>query len=200
MTWTLATLDYPAGAVLVLAGIPGAGKSTLLRRLFPDAPPPLVLDPEPIAGRYRRVLGPRVPYRLYRPLVYAEHYARLRRALARPGDLVVHETGTRPWMRRWIARRARRAGRPAYLLLLHARLDEAWEGQRSRGRQVRPASMRRHWRGWTRLAAEPGLPREEGYRSFVALDRAEAGRVRAIRFVPREDDTACNEGYANWPG
>ncbi|HZB49338.1 MAG TPA: hypothetical protein VE547_09615, partial [Mycobacteriales bacterium] len=54
-------LRYPAGAVVVVAGLPGAGKSTLLRRVGPGSGA-RVHDPE-------RLRWPtRVPYPLVRPL------------------------------------------------------------------------------------------------------------------------------------
>ena len=178
-------LVYPARAVLVVAGIPGAGKSTLIRRLFPSTPP-LVLDPELIQQRYRSWLGDMVPYRVYRPLVHFEHYIRLAHAMKRPEGLVVHEVGTRWWVRRWIARRARAAKRPAHLLLLEVDLDTARTGQHRRGRQISPSAVKRHWRGWQRLrrqlAAEECWPGCEGYASAVILSRADARNLASIDF------------------
>ena len=75
-----AVLRLPPAALLVVAGVPGAGKTTLLSRV--DAPGSLVLDPEPIRARFQRLLGP-LPYRLWRPLVHAEHGLRV--LLALPG-------------------------------------------------------------------------------------------------------------------
>ena len=75
-----AVLRLPQAALLVVAGVPGAGKTTLLSRI--DAPGSLVLDPEPIRPGSSR-LGPG-PYRLWRPLVHAEHVLRILVALPGP--------------------------------------------------------------------------------------------------------------------
>lgn len=190
----LTELTYPAGALLIVAGIPGAGKSTLLRRLFPTCPP-LVLDPEHIHARYRAWFGIKVPYRLYRPFVHLEHYLRLACTMRVQDSVVAHETGTRRWMRRWIVRRASNHGRPVHLILLDVDLEVARQGQRQRGRQVPARSVRRHWRAWQRLRSEldtrwrphraGGLGGlwDEGYRSVVVLDRATAEQLQAVRFV-----------------
>jgi hypothetical protein len=178
-------LAYPAGALLVVAGIPGAGKSTLLRRVFAGSGGPAVFDPEQVAARWRRVP---VPYGWYRPFVHAEHYVRAALALWRhPGAIVLHETGTRGKVRRVIATLAALAGRPAYLLWIDVDLDEARHGQRRRGRMLRPESMLRHWRRWTRLrdrlTAGRGDLHREGYQGVVMLSRADAALIDAITFT-----------------
>src|SRR4029453_3229152 len=89
-----AVLRLPAAALLVVAGVPGAGKTTWLSRV--EAPGSLVLDPEPIRARLERRLGP-LPYRLWRPLVHAEHVARVLLALPGRSGLIVHDTRTRGW-------------------------------------------------------------------------------------------------------
>jgi hypothetical protein len=53
----------------------------------------LVLDPEPLRDRFARVLAP-VPYRLWRPLVHAEHFLRVLPALPARRGLIAHDTGT----------------------------------------------------------------------------------------------------------
>ena len=178
-------LAYPAGAVLVVGGVPGAGKSELVRRLV--APPVRALDSAAVRDRYRRRLGGRLPYRWYRPAVHAEHYLRLAWALRRPGTLVVHDTATRSWVRRWIAALARRHHGSAHLLFLDVPAEDALAGQRARGRVVRSGAMRRHERRWRRLRAalarRPDALAAEGYASTVVLDRRGADAIRAIRFV-----------------
>jgi hypothetical protein len=119
-------LRLPPAAVLVVAGVPGAGKTTLLSRV--DAAHSQVLDPEPIRARYARRLF-RLPYRLWRPLVHAEHYLRVVLALPGHAGLIVHETGTRAWRRRLLAAAARRFGRTAHLLLLDVSADTALRGR-----------------------------------------------------------------------
>jgi hypothetical protein len=86
-----AVLRLPPAALLVVAGVPWAGKTTLLSRV--EAPGSLVLDPEPLWDRFARVLAP-VPYRLWRPLVHAEHFLRVLPALPARRGLIAHDTGT----------------------------------------------------------------------------------------------------------
>ena len=183
-----AVLRLPPAALLVVAGVPGAGKTTLLSRV--DAPGSLVLDPEPIRDRLARLLGP-VPYRLWRPLVHAEHFLRVLLALPGGRGLIVHDTGTRGWRRRVLAGLARRFGRTSHLLLLDVSVDDALEGQRRRRRARPPSAFATHWRHWRRLrerAAAPEGDRRglggEGWASVRVLDRAAADRlVRVV--IPR---------------
>jgi hypothetical protein len=192
-----ATLRLPPAALLVVAGVPGAGKTTLLSRI--DAPGSLVLDPEPIRARYQRRLG-RVPYRLWRPLVHAEHALRVLAALPGPSGLIVHDTGTRGWRRRLLVGLARRCGRSGHLLLLDVSAEAALEGQRRRRRALRGTAFATHWRNWRRLRAElfapadpgglqvqddPGGLRAEGWASIRLLDRPAANRLGRVDIPPR---------------
>jgi predicted kinase len=200
-----AVLRLPRAALLVVGGVPGAGKTTLLSRV--DAPGSLVLDPEPIRARFRRRLG-RVPYRLWRPLVHAEHFLRVLVALPGRSGLIVHDTGTRGWRRRLLVGLARRCGRTGHLLLLDVTAAAALEGQRRRRRTLRRSSFATHWRNWHRLRAELSGPagpsahpalvvpsglggsgdpdadpsglRAEGWTSIRLLDRPAANRLQRI--------------------
>jgi AAA domain len=155
-----AVLRLPPAALLVVAGVPGAGKTTLLARVL--APGSLVLDPEPIRDRYSRRLG-RLPYRLWRPLVHAEHFLRVLLALPGRTGLIVHDTGTRGWRRRLLVTLARRCGRTGHLLLLDVTAEAALEGQRRRRRTLRRSAFATHWRNYHRLRASLPVPpaREE---------------------------------------
>jgi predicted kinase len=201
-----AVLRLPPAALLVVAGVPGAGKTTLLSRV--DAPGSLVMDPEPIRARLQHRLGP-VPYRLWRPLVHAEHFVRVLAALPGPSGLIVHDTGTRAWRRRLLVGLARRCGRSGHLVLLDVSAEAALEGQRRRHRTMRRSTFATHWRNWRRLRAElppPGqLPPSgersgaavgdpdadpsgllaEGWASVRLLDRPAADRLRRIDIPPR---------------
>jgi hypothetical protein len=182
-------LRLPPAALLVVAGVPGAGKTTLLSRV--DAPGSLVLDPEPIRARYQRRLG-RAPYRLWRPLVHAEHFLRVLAALPGACGLVVHDTGTRAWRRRLLTGLAARLGRTSHLLLLDVPAEVALAGQRDRRRALRRSAFAAHWRNWRQLraalaASGPGGPpglEAEGWRSVRLLDRPAADRLRRVD-IPR---------------
>jgi hypothetical protein len=182
-----AVLRLPAAALLVVAGVPGAGKTTLLSRV--DAPGSLVLDPEPIRARYLRRLA-RVPYRLWRPLVHAEHFARVLLALPGRAGLIVHDTGTRGWRRRLLIGLARRYGRSGHLLLLDVTAEAALEGQCRRRRTLRGAAFATHWRNWRQLRAQlaaadaSGLA-AEGWASVRLLDRPAADRLRHVAIPQR---------------
>jgi AAA domain len=174
-----AVLRLPQAALLVVGGVPGAGKTTLLSRI--DAPGSLVLDPEPIRDRFQRQLG-RVPYRLWRPLVHAEHYLQVLLALPSPSGLIVHDTGTSGWRRRLLVGLARRCGRTSHLLLLDVTAEAALEGQRRRRRTLRRSSFATHWRNWHQLRAELSTPDgpAEGWTSIRFLDRPAANRLQRV--------------------
>jgi hypothetical protein len=183
-----AVLSLPRAALLVVAGVPGAGKTTLLSRI--DAPGSLVLDPEPIRARYQRLLG-RLPYRLWRPLVHAEHGLRVVLALPGPSGLIVHDTGTRGWRRRLLVGLARRCHRSGHLLLLDVSAEAALEGQRRRRRTLRGPAFASHWRNWRRLRAglfapdDPSGLRAEGWASVRLLDRSSANHLYRVDIPPR---------------
>ena len=179
-----AALRLPPGALLVVAGVPGAGKTTLLGHV--DAGEALVLDPEPIRDAYQRWLG-RLPYRLWRPLVHAEFYARVLLALPAPAGLIVHETGTRGWVRRLLVTAAARCGRSPHLLLLDVPAAAALAGQRQRRRVHPPAAFQRHWDRWQALRARAGDGGQdtagleaEGWASVRLIDRPTADRLVRI--------------------
>jgi predicted kinase len=181
-------LRYPADSLLLVTGMPGAGKTTLIGRLFPAAPSH-VLDTEPIRARWRAHLRTRRGYAVYRPFVHLEHHLRVTRALAGRGPLVVHETGTRGWLRRALVRRAVAKGRPVHLLALDVTRPVAERGQGARGRRVRRGSMDRHERGFARLlralrCAPAEVPLGPGgLSSCLVLDRAAAERVSRALFA-----------------
>jgi hypothetical protein len=174
-------LRLPPRALLLVAGVPGAGKTTMLARA--DTSGSLMLDPEWMREAYVRRLG-RLPYRLWRPLVHARHYLNVLRALRRPDGLVVHEPGTRTWMRRLLALAAARAGRQPHLLLLDVGLHDALAGQRQRRRRMPRPAFERHWRRWERLRRQRGRLPAEGWASVLLLDRETAGRLRRIEIPP----------------
>ncbi|MFE2430657.1 AAA family ATPase [Streptomyces sp. NPDC059373] len=173
------TLSYPAGDVLVVSGLPGGGKSTLMRR----AKDARLIDSQDVRLRWAARLPRRLPYTVYRPLVRIAHYAGMRRALRSGDSVVVHDCGTLPWVRNWLARQAAVRGRGMHLLVLDVTEEAARDGQRSRGRGVSAYAMARHRRATRRLvaAARAGkLP--AACVSAVLLDRAAARALGAIAF------------------
>ncbi|WP_405056913.1 ATP-binding protein [Kribbella sp. NBC_01505] len=179
-------IRYSGEAVVVLAGIPGAGKSTLLRRLYPedsDHAGVQVFDSERLRARWMRVLGV-VPYSYWRPLLHLTYYAQVLTAM-KSGPMVIHDCATRPWVRRLLGWRAKRAGLPLHLILIDVPGEVARDGQWSRGRVVRTSSMETHCRRWPQLLAkateDPGqvVP---GARSAIVLSRRQASRLQAITF------------------
>ncbi|GLW31110.1 ATP-binding protein [Actinoplanes regularis] len=176
-------LNYPAGSLLVVAGVPGAGKTTLLRRLFPR-PGVCLLDSEQAREELRPYLG-RLPYRYWRPIVHAAHYVRLSRALRGAESIVVHESGTRAWARKLITGLAGRAGRRTHLLLLDVEPEEALAGQEARRRKIRASSFATHCRRWRRLlraVSDPGDPIHRDVATVTIIDRSVAAGLIAIRF------------------
>jgi hypothetical protein len=164
--------------LLVVAGLPGAGKTTMLRHAAPGLP---VLDSDQVRARLAAAL-PAVPYRWYRPLVHAGHRLRIvGRAIGRDGPLVVHEPSTRASTRALLALVGALTGREMRLLFLDATAEQALEGQRSRGRLVRPRSFERHVRRtgkWREELLADQVP--PGWRSVQVIDRAGARRARLV--------------------
>ncbi|WP_329233067.1 MULTISPECIES: AAA family ATPase [unclassified Streptomyces] len=172
-------LDFAAGDVVVVSGLPGSGKSTLIRRAVLEH----AIDSQDTRDRWAAALPGLLPYALYRPLVRVAHYAGLWRALRAGGSVVVHDCGTQAWVRRWLAREARRRGSTLHLVLLDVTPRVARQGQRERGRGVSGYAFARHRRAVGRLLrdTESGvLP--PGCASAVLLDREAAAAILRISF------------------
>ncbi|MGP3948236.1 AAA family ATPase [Streptomyces sp. 7N604] len=180
-------LCYSAGDVLVVSGLPGSGKSTLIRRAVAglDRRGGRVrrVDSQDMRDRWERAMPAMIPYALYRPLVRVAHYARLYRALASGDSVVVHDCGTLAWVRRWLARDARRRGRSLHMALLDVPPEVALEGQASRGRGVSRYAFARHRGAVGRLVADAERGRlPDGCTSAVLLNRGAASALKSIGF------------------
>jgi len=141
-------LSYPADAVVVVSGLPGSGKSTLLRRWSHAVP---AVDPRDVHVACESLMPEWLPYAVYRPWARLEHFRWLQVAVRGGGPLLVHDCGSRPWLRRWLARAAGRQGRELHLVLLDVGATAALAGQQARGRWAAPRVFARHRRGLDRL-------------------------------------------------
>ncbi|WP_326640951.1 ATP-binding protein [Streptosporangium sp. NBC_01755] len=186
-------LHYPAGSLVLLAGLPGAGKSTLLDRLYGlrgDEREPVhagevrVVDSRQSRNWWARYLGP-IPPRARIPLVHTTHVVRIARALLKGHGVVAHTRGTWPHILYGFAWLARRVGSEIHLILLDVEPGTARDGQFSRGRVVTDTTFARHCRRWRVLierARSGVLPPATG---VTILDRPAADLLRAIRFDER---------------
>lgn len=175
-----AVLRYGPSDLLVVTGLPGAGKSTLMARC---AQAPLV-DSEHVRDAYEARLPAWLPYPVFRPLVRATHYLRLVGAMRAGGPLVVHDCGTVPAVRSWLARAARRQGRGLHLLFIDADPYDARAGQLARGRALPVRQFDRHRVVAQRtraLLADASVP-PPGWSSAVLVSRAGAWDVAVITF------------------
>ncbi|WP_354637910.1 AAA family ATPase [Kitasatospora camelliae] len=175
-------LGYPAGAVVVVSGLPGSGKSTLLRRWSTAA---TVVDPRATHLACEALMPAWLPYAAYRPWARTEHL-RWTLSEARSGrPVLVHDCGSWSWMRRLLSRTARRDGRELHLVLLDVGPTEALAGQQARGRRARTHVFARHRRGLGRLLhaldrdGATALPEAA---SVLLLDARSRGRARTVEF------------------
>ncbi|MEU8552002.1 AAA family ATPase [Streptomyces roseoverticillatus] len=180
-------LRFPVGDLLVVSGLPGSGKSTLIRRAVAalDARDGIVwcVDSQDARERLERRAPGWLPYGAYRPFARLAHYAALRRALRSGASVVVHDCGQRGWVRRWVARDARRRGAAAHLLLLDVPPGTALAGQAARGRGVSPHAFGLHRRAMARLTTEVAAGRPPaGVTSVVLLDRGAVDALGEITF------------------
>ncbi|MCW2899462.1 MAG: hypothetical protein JWO67_1727 [Streptosporangiaceae bacterium] len=183
-------LRYPAGSLVLVAGLPGAGKSTLLLRLYrlrgdetePVAAGPVrVIDSRQSRNWWARYLGP-VPVRARTPLVHATHVWRIARALLGGHAVVAHTRGTWPHILHGFAWLAHRRGTDLHLILLDVTPQIARAGQRSRGRVVTDMTFARHCRRWQVLIDRTRTGALEPAASVTVLDRVAADELDGIRF------------------
>ncbi|MGE7433813.1 MULTISPECIES: ATP-binding protein [Kitasatospora] len=176
------TLSYQPGSVVVVSGLPGAGKSTLLRRWSRSA---AVVDPRAAHVAWQAVMPGWLPYPVYRPGARLDYFLRLN-ARARGGDpLLVHDCGSRSWMRRWLSLTVGRSGRELHLVVLDVGTAEAIAGQRARDRWASRRVFAGHRRGLGRLLhglSRDGMRTVPEAASVVLLDRVSRERMAAVEF------------------
>ncbi|MGW2022091.1 AAA family ATPase [Streptomyces decoyicus] len=171
-----ARLSYPAGAVVVVSGLPGSGKSTLLRRWSAAA---AVIDPRVVHVACEAAMPTRLPYAVYRPWARWRYFRWLRTAVRDGESLLVHDCGGRPWMRRWLARSAGRQGRELHLVVLDVGVTVALSGQEARGRWAPQRAFARHRRGLDRLLRALSGPGEAQPHAPWTADEADTSSAHS---------------------
>ncbi|MER5729854.1 AAA family ATPase [Streptomyces sp. NPDC002138] len=188
-------LAYPANAAVVVAGLPGSGKSTLLRAWSPAA---TVLDPRATRTAFEARMPDWLPYKAYRPWARLRHMGLIRAEMRRGRPVLIHDCGSRAWLRRWLARTANRSGRPVHMVVLDVGPHEALSGQHARRRLASPRVFGIHQRGLARLLARverDGLSATPGISSMVLLDRTVRDlRATSVRFDGRPPRTQDPRG------
>lgn len=185
-------LRFPAGSLVLVAGLPGAGKSTMLQRLYQlrgDEIRPVtgaagdvrVIDSRQSRNWWGRFLGP-IPHRARIPIVHATHVWRIARALLGGHAVIAHTRGTWPHILYGFAWLARRLGTDLHLILIDVPPGTARDGQYSRGRVVTTATFARHVRRWRRLIERARTGSLPPAASVTVLDRAAADQLDDIRF------------------
>ncbi|WP_406511689.1 TGBp1 family protein [Streptomyces sp. NBC_00161] len=183
-------MSYPAGAVVVVSGLPGSGKSTLLRRWSRMAP---VVDPRASHLACEALMPAWLPYAVYRPWARLRHLLRLRAEILSGGPLLAHDCGSRTWMRRWLSWTARRRGGELHVVLLDVGAAEALAGQEARARRAPRRVFARHRQGLDRLLealclhGSAAVPEAV---SVVLVDRISRERMAAVRFSPADTPRA----------
>ncbi|MEW2359336.1 AAA family ATPase [Spirillospora sp. NPDC029432] len=184
-------LRYPAGSLVLVAGLPGAGKSTLLDRLYglggEEAEPVAidggrVIDSRQARNRWARRLRA-VPARARVPLVNATHVWWIARAVMRGEGVVAHTRGTWPHILHMFSWLAARHGGRVHLVLIDVDPRTALEGQRARGRVVATMTFARHCRRWHPLVERARGGTVAPAATVTVLSRAEADALKAIRFT-----------------
>ncbi|XVQ07908.1 ATP-binding protein [Spirillospora sp. CA-255316] len=184
-----AELRYPAGSLVLVAGLPGAGKSTLLERLYrlggdESGPVPIdggwVIDSRQARNHWAGLLAP-VPARARVPLVNATHVWWIARAVLRGEGVVAHTRGTWPHILHLFSWMARPRGGRVHLVLIDVDPGTALAGQVARGRVVTAVTFARHCRRWrplVRRARDGAVPPAA---TVTVLTRTEADGLEAIR-------------------
>ncbi|MBT2408624.1 AAA family ATPase [Streptomyces sp. ISL-87] len=186
------SLSYPHDAVVIVAGLPGSGKSTLLHRWSPAA---AIVDPRTTRTACEALMPSWLPYAVYRPWARLRHMRWMRAEMRRTRPLLIHDCGSRAWMRRWLAHNARRAARPLHMVVIDVGPREALSGQHARRRLTSRRVFSTHQRGLARMLSgleQDGLPTSMGLSSVVLLDRASRERATRVRFSRGPSSAAGN--------
>ncbi len=176
------TLSYPPGAVVVVSGLPGSGKSTALAQWAAAAP---VMDPRTTHLACEAVMPAWLPYSVYRPWARLRHFRRLHTSARDGAELLVHDCGSRSWLRHHLARLLAPQGRELHLVILDVGTTEALTGQHARGRSAPRRTFARHDRGLGRLVGAlraHGAAAAPESASVTLLDRSAREQLPRVTF------------------
>lgn len=191
------TLVYPAGSVVIISGLPGSGKSTALSHWSAVA---AVVDPRTSHLACARLMPAWLPYAAYRPWARLRHFRSLRHAVHSGREVLVHDCGSRPWIRRHLARILHAQGRELHLVLLDIGPVDALAGQCARGRWTARRVFDRHCRGLAQLMsalAAIGMSAVPEASSVLLFDRTSRTHLPHLRFT--SETARRTAARSDWP-
>jgi predicted kinase len=174
-------LEFPAGSMLLVGGVPGVGKTHLLERLAPDA---VILNADSFlqeqesgssganASEGKRMAD--ASWALKRQLTSELEAGR---------TVIVDAPGLFPKLRAHYKLEAEFLDREAHALFIEAPVEEIHKSQEKRGRVIDPGRQADYEEQWDELREQFVVSGDEDFfDSVTVVSRVAADGIKAIRF------------------